>query len=801
MSKTRRRKHQQALARLSLSSRARKVCKALGLKTVQDLHARTREELLTVPGCGERTCDELIQAASRAGAKARKTTVAPVPTSAKVKVTATKVTPAKIKVTVAKIMPTEADTKPTSGGTKLTAGEILPTLPEGLGGVALLELLNHPRAQRAFVTVGITTVAEFLETPKDRLLAVRGFGEGSYRQLMEKLECLASHRRQDMGLLPGPLLQFPLAEVGFSRSVLPLLEGLGMATMGDVLAWPPDFWAPGFPGARAAGEIREGLDRLVRVGLEQVVPATAADADTSLTDMLLQALPNNFRDHLRRRLGLGVPAALLSELAESTEKDPRKLLEIEREIRRTLQERGAGPLCRLRDELYGELQAFEGVVVGDHLAPGTLAHAVARDTGYPLLPLRIVAFCFPTDFHLHQGCLLSLPSATFRRFLARLRELTGPGELPVRLTELTADLSSIVDPVPQGLLRHVLENVCKLTLFFTDRDGEFVTRRADSVAGRLHRLLAESGEPTALLDLVFTYRDRHRHARKDRLLNHLRRDKTFLEVEREVWALREGYQDQLDMTFTEADRAAQAIASLGGRHDVRSVMRGDSSEREIYMVIDCLRRDPRVRYLGRGEFCPASSSRSVVLKDLARDFRRAMGEVPMARFIANSPADRRRLAASLLRQNRLFVEPGPDRVDLLTNYPYDDGRMRKTLSVVRQTLARRRGYASVEALVQDLDEAGLGGMWLNGHMLTDLLRRHGRFELLPGGLVAKTSLGLGDWIQVRAREAIRVAGIPLTTDGITAEVPELAEFADALEQMLGQDPLLHTADGMYFSAV
>ncbi len=143
MSKSRRRKHQQALARLSLSSRARKVCKALGLKTVGDLQARSPDELLAVPGCGERTCNELIHAVSKAGAKSLTPAADPVPNGAVGKANGAagkaegakgkangapgKATPAKIKVTMAKIMPTEAETQPTAGETKLT-------VPEGLGG-------------------------------------------------------------------------------------------------------------------------------------------------------------------------------------------------------------------------------------------------------------------------------------------------------------------------------------------------------------------------------------------------------------------------------------------------------------------------------------------------------------------------------------------------------------------------------------------------------------------------------------------------------------------------------------------
>ena len=47
----------------------------------------------------------------------------------------------------------------------------------------------------------------------------------------------------------------------------------------------------------------------------------------------------------------------------------------------------------------------------------------------------------------------------------------------------------------------------------------------------------------------------------------------------------------------------------------------------------------------------------------------------------------------------------------------------------------------------DFVAAELGGDFLSDHMLFDLLRRHGRFELLPGGWIAYTkgSLPLERW--------------------------------------------------------
>ena len=83
----------------------------------------------------------------------------------------------------------------------------------------------------------------------------------------------------------------------------------------------------------------------------------------------------------------------------------------------------------------------------------------------------------------------------------------------------------------------------------------------------------------------------------------------------------------------------------------------------------------------------------------------------------------------------------------------------------------------------------------------DLLRRHGPFEVLSGGIVAQASMGLGGWIQHKAREVLRFADLALTPAEIIGELPELAEFSDCLPVLLDRDPLVHSNDDMHYRVV
>jgi hypothetical protein len=243
-----------------------------------------------------------------------------------------------------------------------------------------------------------------------------------------------------------------------------------------------------------------------------------------------------------------------------------------------------------------------------------------------------------------------------------------------------------------------------------------------------------------------------------------------------------------------ADMVAARVCELGGRQHVPHLLGGTGcTVRDAWLVIDCLRKDGRVRCLGRGDACPASRGRSSTVEGLLTDFKRAMGEVPLDLFLQNQPPERRRLVARLLAENRLFVAPSTDKVDLLTNYPFDQKRREQLLQVAEAALAARGGYAGLDVLLAAVQQSDLAGTFWTEHLLGELLRRHGDFDLLPGGFVARREMGMMGWLQQRARQALRKAGMPLSVAELLVEQPDLAEFAECLHEILGRDPMLQAS--------
>jgi hypothetical protein len=219
----------------------------------------------------------------------------------------------------------------------------------------------------------------------------------------------------------------------------------------------------------------------------------------------------------------------------------------------------------------------------------------------------------------------------------------------------------------------------------------------------------------------------------------------------------------------------------------------------LHYVVDGLADDPRVRLLGRGDACPASHRQSLVMTRLLESFRRAGGDVLLGRFLDNQPEEHRRLTERLLRRNRLFVHVSPDRVDVLSNWPFNAERMQRLLALVEEQLQRRAGYSHTSAIKAALDLTDLGGPWLTLPLLEDVLRRNGPFDVLPGGIVGRIELDLNGFVRRSLRAALRSAGATLTAEEILLQRPELAPFAPTVEDMLRNDPMVRTDDDVRFT--
>jgi hypothetical protein len=650
--------------------------------------------------------------------------------------------------------------------------------------------------------LGIRTVAEFLATPKQQVLSISGVGPRTFERIVDAIERTrpAPDTLPPLSLLPDSLRQLELRHAPLPPALLPPFADLGCTTVGHALSLPAAVYGErGGLGPRAAAALRTAVDQLLRPALQQLdtrPPVDELDWPT-LRGRLLAPLDEDERQLLCQRIGLGVPARSARQQAALSGEPLEAVQPKEETVRQRLRERAPSLLARLRHEVGREFEACDGIVRADRLPVGTLLHAAAKGSGDPGLPLRLAAFCFPDQFHGHGRWLSTLPARTMARLLQKLRMLTTPRLLPRTLASLVEHLRAVADHVPRGALLYLLADSCRVRVHADPERGEVVLPQQTTPSARLAEILAEEGQPTPFLDLLFHYRERFRAANPQRLQSSLRADPAFLEIGPGLWSLRAWHPDELAAAQPRAEEIVRAVNEQGGRHHVADLLPADDA-RTACLVLDLVRRDRRLRYLGRGDVCPAGHTRSLALENLLRDFRRAAGEVVYGRFVENQPEGSRRLVRRLLDHNRLFVFPSPDRIDVLTNYPFNDERLRRLVALVDGFLAERNGYAPLQTVLDEVNRCDLGGGWLTPTLLGELLRRHGPFEVLPGCWVARAALRLGTWLLRRARNALREANVAISLQEILVERPELSEFAGCLEGLLQQDPLVQTPDGMRF---
>jgi len=646
------------------------------------------------------------------------------------------------------------------------------------------ELDLPPRVLHACARLGLHSVADVLGTDEAEFQAQPGVGRRSWQRLVAVVRRVLFDLARDEGAatLAADAFAHPRTQRALARLGNPDGGLLLRADRAAVLALPH-------------------VDPLLYDQLRAAASdaSTAGGKDGGLQE-LLAALDDDDRTLLAAAVGVprGRPLPR-SRLARSLGMTLEALEAREASCRRTLAERCPQVASNLRAAVDRELMAQDGVVRTDRAGPGTL-HAMAA-AGDAVAPLRLAAFLFPRELFLVGDALTGFDASTCRRVLqavARLRHT-----LPRPLATVEAELTVGGLPcVPHGLLQWLLSQDGQFQVVFEPGVGEVLRRRRATVGNRIEQVLRAAGRALALPELLFRYRDRFRRARRSRLLDNLWAEPRFLEIGAGIWDLRERHVDQAELIEPEAARVRDLVCTVGGRHNVADLVDGGRpSERVLFLLRDCLRRDPALRNLGRGDFCPRSMRVSTEVEALQRALRSAMGELPLERFLDNQHRTARDLRTRLLRENHQFVEVAPDRIDLLSNYPFNSERLRTLLRTVELHLEQHDGFGRLSGALAAVEGAGLGGPFLTAHMLGDILRRHPRFEMLTDDLVALRSRGLRTWIQQRARDAIRRAANGLTAFEIQAEIPELAQFAACLEDVIIDDPMVQTDDGMHYRVV
>lgn len=740
---------------LEPTSRALKACQKLQIRTIRDFLKFTERDFVSLRNCGKRTYNDLVS----------------------------------------RIQRFLSHTQNADRVASLT----------NAAACSLKDVVDNPRAHRAFATLGIHTLGEFLETPKDRLLGVRGFGERTYWAVSQQIRELSEQVSPAASFLPRQLLEFPLRGLHLDPSLVTALDRLGMATVGDLIAASAEeLQSDSSIGPGGVTRLCSALEQLIRTGTNHALEMQDSEECKDFSELitrLLDVLDENQRALVELRMGLTDEPKDLKQIATHLRISEEEAHILEEHSRLTLRNRIPSLLAVLRQEVLTELECQRGFVSNDRFAAGSLLQSARLCDLDNRLPLRLVQICFAHEFYLHGDILSTLTPSEYHRFCKTLRDATIPDQLPVSIADLEQLVSRVTSPVPTGLMLHVLDQCPGLVLTQDPELGQILRGEATNGADRMFMILADVGRPTSAEDILFHYRDRHRHGNLKTLVDQLRQDPRFLEVERETWDLRTKHFDELSAARPEADRIVDFLLTHHGQQSVFDLhIQAELPERTSYMVIDCLRHDPRVRYLGRGVFCQRSE-KSTVMEGIRTAIGRALGELVLSQYVGNQPLRKRRAVACVMQYNRALISPAPDRIDLMTNYPFDQERLQRLLELIQTELTAGIGYARDTELLGVINETDLGGSWFTPHLFLDLLRRNMDFELLPGGIVALRDLGLAGWIQHRARECLRHATEAPTAEGLLAEDPELAEFVDCLHDLLKQDPMVQSIDGQRYTLV
>ncbi|MFO0312636.1 MAG: hypothetical protein ACK539_05350 [Planctomycetota bacterium] len=600
-------------------------------------------------------------------------------------------------------------------------------------------------------------------------------------------------------VLPEPLLSLQLGALELPLATVVALAGAGMQTVADVLAAPVEALAGRGPLAQGrAQDVALALQRALAEGLAPR-QLTASDWPTLRTQLLapLGELERRWFEEIVGLVGeppnaatlarqLGITVATLNERADR--------------LRAAFSALAPDLVERLHHEASMDLRANDGVMQVVHAAVDSIVHRLARSAPEPGFGLRLVAFLFPQECCQSHGALFAMTPRRHRRLLRLLPGLVPPRRLPKPLDELLEELRALDLPTTRGVLVHVLRANMRVAIELDAEVGEVAVADPRTPTARLAELLADARGPRPAADLASAYRERYR-AGSTKLVRRLLRERgLFLRIGEDLWALRRDHEAALAAAATLVDRVARRLCAIGGRQRVSELIEdGETDERTLYYVLDGLADDPRVRLLGRGDACPATHRQSLVMTKLLEAFRRAGGDVVLDRFLANQPESHRRLTERLLQRNRMFVQFGDDRVDVLSNWPFNDERMQRLLAMVEEQLQRRAGYSHTSAIKAALDLTDLGGPWLTLPLLEDVLRRNGPFDVLPGGIVGRIELDLIGFVRRTLRTTLRGAGTTLTVDEILQQRPDLAPFASTLAGMLRSDPMIRSDDDVRFT--
>ncbi len=201
------------IAELELTPRGQRGCEQLRIHTIGDFLAARRQNFLALPNCGKLTYKKICD---------------------------------RVTAFMRNLEPTDSG----PGGNPLA--------------VSLHDLVQNPRARRAFTQLKIETVGQFLSTPKDEFSTVAGFGDGTYRHIVAQLATIK--QGAGMSLLPRRILDDPLDKLDIDKGFLRALNHQGLHRVGDLLAMDPGLLANNADiGSHGVASLRDALNQRIHL--------------------------------------------------------------------------------------------------------------------------------------------------------------------------------------------------------------------------------------------------------------------------------------------------------------------------------------------------------------------------------------------------------------------------------------------------------------------------------------------------------------------------------------------------------
>ena len=727
--------------------RARKACRALGLRTVGDFLAKDRSEFLAVPGVGPKTWKGIHKG---------------------------------IREYLSRRGESPAKSHP------------------GLD-TPLPRLVENKRAVKAFEELGLKTVKDFLRTPRERFLSLRNFGERTWWEIQARIQALFGAAHPVPPACPPSLLELQVELLPLPGRVAAALKELEVRTVGDLFALPKGYLlAHRNFGEESWKALVTALDEAVRQGLVHVAgpPPGEVSGLEELKSILKERLPDDrSRFVLEARTGLeGGKVLTLQRLAARLGISRERARQLSNKVRETLEGRAGPYLERLRREALDQLHSLGGIASGRELAELPLAQGKDGPRKRARVVEELLLFFFPGIFHrLSTKALTTASPDAVRRLQKTLGKLfsTDSHTRPKADLEKALEEAGLKPGDHMNLALHLARFRFGVSLV-QGRKKETLQAPRAFAADRVLQILSEQDGPMNLSDLQVLFASRFSSISRNRLRRILLSDKRFVRTGPDTFGLTRALPLEPETCRKWREEAKEKLEANRRPLPADRLVPGE----DPYLVARALLGAKGFRHLGKLLFTLDRAGKekpSWVEERVGELLKETGGPLPLEDLVkalsqgeGPSPGTLREL---ILSSRAFCLYPGGG-YGFSETHPVPQDERARILDGAAGILMGRGGYDRMGRLRAELwDKEHLPGD-LSEEMLRDFMARDGRFEFFGGEFVCLAGAGTVPWIQETALSALRAAGAPLSLHRLVAERPELAEFEEALEEILRASPFV-----------